>query len=222
MRSRPATRATIPSSARGSPTSRSGSACSGPAAATGTAIPSRARPTARSAPRRCRSSGWTGWRSCGRGPPAPVRLVSLLLAAGSRAPDFTAEASDGRDLHASASCWPSPGCCWRSIPATTRLAETANSPPCATSCRRTPDHDIRPFGVNPASAESHAGVRRAAGAATSRCCRIPDLAISARLRRAQAGRAQRSRGRSCLIDRDGTVRVQLRPARRAPTSFSRA
>ena len=55
---------------------------------------------------------------------------------------------------------------------------------------------IRPFGVNPASAESHAGY-----AARLRLnfplLSDPDLTMAARVRRAPAGRVVTSRGRSC-------------------------
>ena len=91
-RSRPAIRATIPTCARGSPTSRSGSDCSGPAAATGTATPSPARPTAPSAPSRCRSSGSTGWMHAPGRTPRARRLHDACCRRAAAAPDFTATA----------------------------------------------------------------------------------------------------------------------------------
>ena len=62
--------------------------------------------------------------------------------------------------------------------------------------------DIRPFGVNPAPAESHAGYAARLGLPFPLLSE-PDLAISRRLRRAPAGRLS-DRPVGLLIDRDGT------------------
>ena len=185
--SRPGTRVTTASCAPGSPISPSGWACSAPAAATGMAIPSPAAPTARSARRRCRWSGWSAAGQTARGPRQPAASDERLLAPGAPAPDFSARRLGRRDLSALASCCAIAGCCWSSIPATTRPAETANSPPCAMRSSATRRCNVRPFGVNPASVESHADYAAR--------LKLPfpllsdaGLRISRELRRAPAGR----------------------------------
>ena len=138
------------------------------------------------------------------GPPARRRPMSRLLAAGQpRARTSPLAASDGRTLRAARAAAPRAGCCWPSIPATTPPAEIANCPPCAMSCQLYQREHIRPFGVNPASAESHAGYAARLGLPFP-LLSDPGPGDGARVRRGPARRLAIARS-VVLIERDGDV-----------------
>ena len=102
--------------------------------------PRRARLPGRPA-RMARAPGGAAARAARRPalnePPHPVRQVRAGL---------HRRRLGRRDVHAARPAWRSRGCCWCSIPATTRPAETANSPPCATTCPSTPADASAPSG----------------------------------------------------------------------------
>ena len=113
------------------------------------------------------------------------------------APEFSAEASDGRTYALRDLLADSRGAAGVLSRATTPPAEIANCPPCATTCPSTSATRRPAVRRESGVRREPRGLRRAARAARFRCCRIRGSASRAALRRGPAGRSvDRALGRA--------------------------